>query len=134
MPFPVDPQHVEKTEATLGRRLPTAYRQQLLRANGGAVFLHEDTVWWLYPVFDGSTTKRLKRTCNDIVRETKEAQAWPGFPADAIAIAHDGSGNFLVLTPADDSSFGDPVFMWDHEVGKLEQVADSFDELTWRPG
>ncbi|RLB57801.1 MAG: SMI1/KNR4 family protein [Deltaproteobacteria bacterium] len=135
MPFPVDPKYIEKAESALGRRLPRAYRNQLIRTNGGAVQLDEDSVWWLYPIFDDSTTKRLRRTCNDILRETEEARAWPDFPSDVLAIAHDGSGNYLVLTPGDDpSSFADAVFMWDHEVGGLERIARSLDDLEWLPG
>jgi len=135
MPFPVDPTYIDKAESVLGRRFPGAYRNQLIRANGGAVQLDEDSFWWLYPVLDDSTVKRLKRTCNDIIRETNEARSWPAFPADVIAIAHDGSGNYLVLAPGDDPSlFADAIFLWDHEVGELEQVADSFDDLDWSPG
>lgn len=39
------------------------------RDNGGEVDTDDDT-WVLYPFFDNSDRTRLKRTCNDIARET----------------------------------------------------------------
>ena len=134
MPFPVATARVDATERALGRHLPAAYRASMIRANGGAVLALEET-WWLYPIFDDSDARRLKRTCNDVVRETGEARTWPGFPEAALAIANNGSGDLLVLLPNDPTAdFGDKVYRFDHETRALQPVADSFDLLPWIAG
>ena len=87
-------------------------------------------VWELHPIFDDSDRKRLKRTCNDIVRETTSAREWHGFPPEAAAIGGNGSGDRLILLPDPNSGrFGDAVFWWDHETGEINQVASNFWEL-----
>ena len=82
MAFPLDIQFVTALEAKLGRKLPLGYVAKMCRDNGGEVAAGTDH-WWLYPIFDDSDRKRLKRTCNDIVRETASAREWPDFPAEA---------------------------------------------------
>jgi hypothetical protein len=41
--------------------------------------------------------KTLTRTYNNILRETEVAKGYPGFPDNCIAIAQNGTGNYLVL-------------------------------------
>lgn len=129
MPFPLDVQLVKRAEAKLGRKLPLDYIGKMCRANGGQVKAGIDC-WQLYPIFDDSDRRRLKRTCYDIIRETKAAQEWPDFPQDALAIGSNGGGDQLVLL-ADPSSvrYADAVYWWDHETGELTKVADDFSEL-----
>ena len=134
MPFPLDPTRVDEAERVLGRRLPAAYRASMIRANGGAVVALEED-WWLHPIFDDSDKKRLKRTCNDILHETREAREWPGFPELGLAIANNGAGDLLVLMPGDSpEEFGDGVYHFDHETGALEPIAESFELLPWSAG
>jgi hypothetical protein len=135
MPFDLAPFRLDATEARLGVRLPAAYRASMIRANGGTVEVAGDT-WWLHPILDDSDTRRLKRTMNDLVHETTEARAWPGFPRDAVALANNGSGDYLVLLPSGDEVVraADAVHRWDHETGELARVAGAFDELTWSRG
>ena len=59
-----------------------------------------ERLWQLHPVFDDSDRKRMGRTANHLVRETAVARGWSGFPAEAIAIGANGSGDRLVLMPA----------------------------------
>jgi hypothetical protein len=129
MPFPLDIQFVKRAQAKLGRKLPHGYVAKMCRDNGGEVATRTDT-WWLFPIFDDSDRKRLKRTCNDIVRETASACKRPDFPTNALAIGHNGGGDMLVLLadPATDR-YADVVYWWDHETGELSQVADAFEEL-----
>jgi hypothetical protein len=57
---------------------------------------------------------------------------WPTFPAAAaIAIAGNGTADPLVFLPRPDrpSELRPAVFLWDHETGDLERVADDPDEL-----
>jgi hypothetical protein len=113
MAFPVSEDKIVYAETVLGRRLPELLRSRLLRDNGGDLITDDDD-WILHPVRDDSDRKRLSRTANDIVTETKVALRWSGFPSDGIAMASNGSGNLLVLMPDSDD-----VFFWDHEDNTL---------------
>jgi hypothetical protein len=132
MPFPLDSQFIQRAQTKLGRKLPLGYTALMSRDNGGSVEASHD-VWQLYPIFDDSDRKRLKRTCNDIVRETTAARQWPDFPEHAVAIGSNGTGDQLVLlAEAGSDRFGDEVFLWDHETGDLYKVADDFLDLPKR--
>lgn len=127
MPFPVDVQFVNATEKKLGVKFRPDYVITITRQNGGE-FAAGGDVWLLYPIFDGSDRKRLKRMCNDVVRETSQAREWPDFPDEAIAIGGNGTGDQLVLLAENDGHFRHEVYWWDHETGELEKVAESFAE------
>jgi len=130
MPFPLDIQFVKRAEAKLGRKLPLGYVVRMTRENGGGVTADGEH-WSLHPIFDDSDRKHLKRTCNDIVRETTSAREWPDFPPEALAIGNNGGGDVLILL-ADPKSdrYADAVYWWDHETGELTKVADDFQELS----
>ena len=85
MPFPLEIQFVKRAEGRLGRKLPSNYIAKMCRDNGGEVGRGTDS-WWLHPILDDSDKKRLKRTCNDIVREIASSKEWTGFPPEAVAI------------------------------------------------
>ncbi len=125
MPFPVEEQYIREAERRLGVRLPEAYRANLIGSNGGALSTTSDQ-WTLYPVRDASDRKRLKRTCNDIVLETDNARKWRGFPAAAVAIGANGTGDQLVFLPepADTAVLGPALFWWDHETGDTHRIAE----------
>jgi len=126
MAFPGTDEILRRAEQELGLVLPPFYRTRPLRENGGEVEAADDT-WQLFPVQDMSDRKRLSRTANHVVRETAEARTWPRFPAAAVAIAANGSGNYLILQPAA-GKLGDTVFLWDHEMGTASPV-----DVTWDP-
>lgn len=129
MPFPVAEKYILDTEEKLGVTFPAAFRAKMMADNGGAVETSSD-VWDLHPFFDTSDKQRVKRTCNDIVRETASSKEWFGFPVNAVAIGANGCGDRLVLLPGvNGSALRDEVFCWDHELGELEKVADDFTEL-----
>ena len=132
MSFPLDIQLVRRAEAKLGRKLPDSYVSKMCIANGGKVAIGADE-WNLYPIFDDSDRKMLKRTCNDIVRETASKRTWPDFPADAFAIGGNGCGDELVfLADPDSDRFAEAVYWWDHETGVLNKVSESFQKLKCR--
>jgi len=132
MPFPVDEKYIAATEEKLGREFPTTFRAKMMADNGGQVNSPPDA-WRLYPFFDTSNKKRMKRTCNDIVCETASAKQWTGFPADAVAIGANGGGEQLILLPAEDgTSLGDEVYWWDHETGSIQRIVDDFGDLESR--
>jgi hypothetical protein len=119
MAFPTSEEQIRAAENALAVAFPAALRRRLLRENGGELEAADD-VWQLFPVQDTTDRKRLSRTANHIVRETAEARKWPGFPPAAIAIASDGSGNYLILEPSG------VILLWDHESGSVAPV-----EVTW---
>ncbi|MBL8752341.1 MAG: SMI1/KNR4 family protein [Planctomycetes bacterium] len=127
MPFPVEDRCVELAETKLSVRFPEPHRRALLRRNGGVVEVRPGDFWELFPVKDDSDIVRLKRTWDDIVRQTTLARGWRGFPPAAIAIGHDGCGNKLVLVPEGMAELR--LAVWDHENGQLDFVeSDIFEE------
>ena len=130
MPFPVDEKYILQSEQKLGVTFPASFREKMMKENGGSVATPPDA-WDLYPFMDTSDKKRLKRTCNDIVRETAVAKEWTGFPQCAVAIGANGCGDQLVLMPSDDPAvLRDAVFWWDHETGEVRKVAEDYKELS----
>ncbi len=130
MPFPVEETYVEQAESKLGKRLPGAYRARLMTENGG--YLEAPPCgWYLYPVLDTSSRKRLKRTCNDIVLETENSKKWLGFPQEAVAIGDNGGGDKLIFMPRpEDPATVQPVlFWWDHETGQIREIAGELERL-----
>ena len=142
MPFPVDPRYVQEAQQKLGTTFPPRFTEKMLRDNGGEVEAADDT-WQLYPVLDRTNRKRIARTCNDIVRETVQMRQWPAFPPGAVAIAGNGTADQLILLPDPPEMPERPerpepgagarlqpaVFLWDHETGELEKIADDVGEL-----
>ena len=122
--------HVNETERKLGVKFPPAYVTRMVKSNGGNVQMPLD-VWLLYPIFDNSDKKRLKRSCIDVVRETKAAKDWPDFPADAVTIGTNGGGDQLVFIPQSHvpELLAHEVYWWDHETGELNKAADDFGDL-----
>ena len=128
MPFDLAESFIVTAEASLGARLPSAYRDAMLRSNGGEVFAADDA-WVQYPIADTSDRKRLSRTANHILKETQFCSEWPRFPLGAVAIAGNGSGDQLVFI-RHGPAFAAAVYLWSHENGSLVEVASDFAELT----
>ncbi len=128
MPFELDERFVVAAEKQLGATLPSDYRQAMLMSNGGEVFTNGD-LWQFYPIFDQTNRKRISRTCNHIIRETESMRKWHGWPADALAIGHDGSGNVLAFIE-ECAGFSPNVFVWDHEAGEMGRIADNFKDIS----
>ncbi len=131
MPFPVDIKYIIETEQELGLVFPDNFKYKMTKENGGKL-ITEDDDWQLFPFFDKSDNKRMSRTCNHIVLETKQARAWDNFPDNAIAIASNGSGDNLILLPLDNDNkkLREEIYLWQHETGDIQQVANTIDELT----
>ncbi len=125
MSFPVDEKWIQEAESKLGIKLPHSYRHAIAKENGGEKTIHGET-WDLYPIWDKSDRKRLKRTCNDIVYETESIKKWNGFPPDAVAIAGNGYGDRLILLPdnQDSNMLGDTIYFWSHETGEYEPTEE----------
>jgi len=131
MPFPIDLKYIEETEKELGLTFPDSFKNKMRKENGGTLSTKEDD-WQLFPFFDQADQKRMSRTSNHIVLETKQARNWGNFPVDGIAIASNGSADFLILLPTkeNDKLLGDEIFSWFHETGEVKEIAKSIEEIT----
>jgi hypothetical protein len=127
MPFPVDESRITDAEQALGRRLPDGLRERLRQENGGEIEA-AGIVWYLHPILDDSDRRRLRRTAtNNILHETEEARdAFKElFPDDAVAVANDGGGDYLLLLPGDD----EPRW-WAPGTGNLEPAQTDWSQAS----
>lgn len=124
MPFPIETSEIAKTEAKLGVTFPDGFKLAMAKNNGGEIKARGDS-WQMVPFLDTSDKKRLVRTCNDIIRETKAAREWSGFPPAAFVIAQGDGGDLLVLLPlqSDPARLDEPLYHWNHETSELVKVA-----------
>jgi len=131
MPFPIDIKYIIETEQELGLVFPDSFKSKMSKENGGELMTEDDDLQ-LFPFFDKSDNKRMSRTCNHIVLETKQARTWDNFPNNGIAIAFNGSGDNLILLPLDNDNkkLREEIYLWQHETGEIQQVAKTIDELT----
>lgn len=127
MPFDLQESFVVAAERALGARLPASYREAMMRSNGGERDAEDDT-WWLHPIADASDRKRQSRTANHILHETRRSSARAGFPEGALAIAHNGSGDQLILLRSGEV-YAPEVYVWWHETGEVRQIAADFTDL-----
>ena len=120
MAFPTESKYINEFESILGLRLPANYKEGLLVSNGGEINSGSD-IWQIFPVFDKSDRKRITRTANHILVETKSANGWVGFPVEAVAIASNGCGDFAILLPCVENkeSLQDVIYRWNHETGNI---------------
>jgi len=129
MPFPVSAEFIVAEELKLGASLPSTFRDYLGKSNGGEIAVLDD-VWQIIPVFDQSDRKRAARTTSNLSRELAAAKGWSNFPHEAIPFAANGTGNILVFLKVEEMQYGELVYLWNHEDGSLEKVADSFRKLN----
>jgi hypothetical protein len=130
MTFPVDVKYINEAEQELELVFPNKFKSKMTKENGGEL-ITEDDDWQLFPFFDKSDNKRISRTCNHIGLETKQAKEWDNFPKNGVAIASNGSGDYLVLLPIAgiEKKLSEEIFFWLHETGEIEKVAENIDEL-----
>ena len=50
------------------------------------------------------------------------AKEWTGFPDNAIAIAEDGSGDYLVILYQGENPIDNHVYHWYHETGEVSRA------------
>lgn len=131
MPFPIDIKYIRETEKELGLTFPDSFKNKMRKENGGTLSTKEDD-WQLFPFFDQADKKRMSRTSNHIILETKQARNWENFPVDGIAIASNGSADFLILLPTkeNDKQLGTEIFSWFHETGEIKEIAKSIEEIN----
>lgn len=128
MPFPVEEKYIIETEKELSVLFPIQFKNRMMQLNGGEV-VSDEFEFELFPFFDKTDKKRISRTCNHIVLETKNAREWIDFPENSVAIGNDGFGNLLLIMHNGNGNLGDEIFFWNHETGDIEKVADSINEF-----
>jgi hypothetical protein len=130
MPFPIDIKFVIETEQEIGFSFPDIFKSKMIKENGGEIMTENDE-WQIFPFFDKSDKKRISRTFNHILLETKQAREWDKFPKNGIAIATNGSGDYLILNPTKENytKLSEEIFKWFHETGEIEKVAENINEL-----
>ena len=124
MLFPVDVRFVRKAEEELGTQLPAAYVAHITKTNGG---MSPDERWILHPIFDATDRKRITRTANHVVSETKRARGLTFFPASGVVIGESHEGHLLILLPDPESPerLGDAVYWWYPNGGDITLLASS---------
>lgn len=144
--LPVAEQYLRQAEEKLGCRFPQAYVRRMTAANGGVIRLPgQRELWELYPIWDTSDKKRLKKTFNDVVRATEQLRISQGFPTGAVAIGSSLSGDAffaesaeqLIFLPTGGSDIGlnETVYRWDHTLpGEALELAQSFAEFEVAEG
>ena len=129
MAFPVEEKFIVKAENELGVRFPDSFRQKMMQKNGEGVEIGTD-YFSLHPFYDTSEKKRIKRTCNSIVHETKMARDHYRLPSNLIVIGNNGGGDVLVYKVESDGSVDPTVYWLDHETEELVVAANEFGQLT----
>jgi len=127
MAFDLFEEQLQDSEDEFGARFPESYRHQMMRSNGGEVDAASD-YWNLIPLRDTSDRKRLSRTANHVLVETKSLSRFPSWHEHAFAIAENRTGDALVVL-RDDDQIKPQVFYWCHESGAIESVAEDFSSL-----
>ena len=128
MSFPLEEKFIDNAEQELGVRFPSSFRKKMMAKNGGEVAVGSDS-FQLHPFFDTSDKKRVKRTCNSIVHETKYARQHYRRPKNIILIGNNGGGDTLVYRIGDDGVLDTTVYWLDHENDELNHAADDFLDL-----
>ena len=130
MAFPITESEIEKTESEIGLRFPESFRRSMM-ANNGGVALTETDQWELHPFRDTTDRKRLSRTCNHILVETKSAREWRGFPENAVAVAGNGFGDVMMFLPSQERPgfLDDRVYAFWHDSPDIAVLAHDFSEF-----
>jgi hypothetical protein len=128
MAFPVDEKYILNAEEALGVKFPASFREKMMKSNGGGVEVSTD-YFELHPFYDTSDKKRIKRTCNSILHETKTARDNYRLPKNLIVIGNNGGGDVLVYKIESNGSIGNTVYWLDHETEELVFAANDFGEL-----
>jgi len=131
MAFPVEEKFIEIAEAELGIKFPESFRNKMMKLNGGCVQLpDEDEVGYyeLNPFYDTSDKKRIKRTCNSIVHETKTYREQYGLPQNLIVLA-DSDGDLLIYRIEENGKIDPKVYWRDRDTEELVIVANDFSDL-----
>ncbi len=128
MSFPVDEKFILNAESELGVRFPESFRIKMMKSNGGGVEVSDD-YFGLHPFYDTSDKKRIKRTCNSIVKETNMARSHYRLPDNLVVIGDNGGGDVLVFKVKTNGKIDSTVYWFNHETEEIVFAANDFGEL-----
>jgi hypothetical protein len=117
MPYSIEEKNILQSEEELNFVFPKSFKEKMQKENGGVLFISNEE-WLLYPFFDNSDKRRIKRTSNHIVLETHNAKQWDSFPRNGIAIAGNGFGDQLIFLVNNSQN----IFVWRHDSGLLSDL------------
>jgi hypothetical protein len=121
--FPTRKERIAAAEEQLGAQLPPEYRNRLASHNSGDLMTAGDK-WRVFPVLDTTDARTSARTANHLVVKAQQASGRSGFPAGAVAIAENGSGDLLVFRPGPiKGTLGGRLERWDHVTGQCTPTA-----------
>jgi len=126
--FPIEEKYIEIAENELGVKFPESFRRKMIKLNGGGVDVGGDH-FEIHPFYDTSDKKRIKRTCNSIVKETNTARNHYRLPGNLIVIGNSGGGDVLVYKVEDNGTVSNTVYWFDHETEELVLAASDFGDL-----
>lgn len=123
MAFDLDEKFLIQAEKELNiLQFPTSYRNSMMKNNGGFFeYGTEDSndfaSFMLYPIADNSDRKRLSRTCNNVVKETKSTRENDDFIENFIQIGDDEGAGAYYFKINEDRSVDDLIWyrMWDED-------------------
>lgn len=110
---------IREAEQELNVSFPTQYVELFSLANGPEI-----GEWILFPIKD---TTNLKKTWDHVVRQNKEVLI-ETLPENLIAIAEDGTGDYLCLE-IEDGKAKDPILLWLHEEVEVEELASTLKDF-----
>lgn len=123
----IEATYIQECEEELGAKFPESYRRAMLEQNGGLIEL-DSLEWTLVPIFDPTEPRELSAFDSHVISETKLGSKWNGFPNNAVVIACNMFGDYLILLRWG-QKFSNRVYLWDHDVGELWCVANDMSEL-----
>ena len=129
MAFPLDAKFIDAVEQKIGAALPDAYRQGMMRSNGGRGDVLGD-IWTFHPIFDTSDKKRLKRSANHILRETEARGSYGDLPDGAIEIAKNDFGDALLFL-RDGPRFLPGLHLLSHDTGAVSDTGLTIDQVAF---
>lgn len=110
---------IRETEQKLGVRFPDQYVQLFRLANGPEI-----GEWILFPIKDPDN---MQKNWDDVVRQNEEA--WDReFPDNLLAIAEDGTGDYLCLKVEGEQA-ADSIYLWLHETDETEELAPTLKDF-----
>jgi|GEM_PF-268264 len=120
---------ITKTQLELGIVFPKVFKDKMMVENGGEIKLSGDS-WMIYLFSDNSGRGRTRRFSQNIAGETKNVRKWSNFPAGAVAIAENDSGDRLVFLPGENvRRLCEAIYVWRRETGDITLLAKDIHQL-----
>ena len=126
---------IVRAEELLKAKFPESFRKMMMQYNGPEIFLDDEVIPTggnlnILPIYDDSDRKRIRRTFNDIVRETKTARIEWELDDSVVVIGENGSGDLLTYCIESDGKIGSKVYWWSHELRTFNIVAEDISEIA----